>query len=126
MGRILQAFERRRWLPTVLSAVMIFILSSIPELGVRASRLEGCDKILHFVEYFILGWAIRYWSRDGRLQYLAGGIGFAALDELHQSLVPNRIMSFWDFVADVAGVTAGFMIAGYVSRRGAEKKAGNG
>lgn len=123
MRRLLQTFERRRWLPTLLWAVAIFLISSIPKLDIAATRLQGCDKIIHFVEYFILGWALRYWSRDGGVKFLAGGIAFAAFDELHQRYVPGRVMSLWDFVADAAGITAGFLITGAVYRRKARKRA---
>jgi VanZ family protein len=122
LKRLLLVFERRRWLPTLLWALAIFLVSSIPKLDLAVSRLQGCDKIAHFVEYFVLGWAIRYWSRDGRPGFLAGGIGFAASDEIHQNFVPGRQMSLWDFVADAAGLSAGFLITGAVSRRRTGKK----
>jgi len=118
---VLRVFERRRWLPTVLWAVTIFLVSSIPRLDTAIDFLEGCDKIAHFVEYSMLGWALRYWSRDGRPRFLAGGIAFAALDEFHQKYVPGREMSLWDFVADAAGVVTGFLIAGRVQDRRARE-----
>ncbi len=88
------------------------------------TRLEGCDKIAHFVEYFILGWALRFWSRTGRPRFLAGGIAFAAFDEFHQKYVPGREMSLWDFVADAAGITAGFLVTGAIYMMKARKRAG--
>jgi len=124
LKRILRLFEHRRWLPTLLWAVAIFLVSSIPRLDMAMTRLEGCDKIAHFVEYSILGWALRYWSRNGSPRFLAGGIAFAALDEFHQRYVPGREMSFWDFVADAAGITAGFLISNTIYRRRARKRAG--
>jgi VanZ family protein len=122
LNRLLKAFGRRRWLPTLLWAVAIFLVSSVPELDTAVIRLQGCDKMAHFVEYFVLGWALRYWSRDSA-KFLAGGIAFAALDEFHQRYVPGREMNLWDFVADAAGVTAGFVIAGAVYRRRARERA---
>jgi VanZ family protein len=121
LKRLFRIFERRRWLPTLLWAVAIFLVSSMPKVDTAIVRLEGCDKIAHFVEYFILGWALRYWSRDGSAKYLAGGIVFAAFDEFHQRFVPGREMSLWDFVADAAGVTAGFLVTGAIYRRRARK-----
>lgn len=41
----------------------------------------------------------------------AVGIAYAVLDELHQSFVPNRTLSFGDFTADVIGILAGFWLA---------------
>jgi VanZ family protein len=121
---LFQVFERRRWLPTLLWALAIFLVSSVPRIGAAMGRLEGCDKIAHFVEYFILGWALRYWSRGGSARFLAGGIAFAAFDEFHQRYVPGREMSFWDFVADAAGITAGFLITGAIYRKRARERAG--
>lgn len=124
MNRLLSVIERRRWLPTLLWAVAIFMVSSVPKLDTAITRLEGCDKIAHFVEYFILGWALRYWSRNGSPRFLAGGIAFAAFDEFHQRYVPGREMSLWDFVADAAGITAGFLITGAIYRMRARSRAG--
>lgn len=126
MKRSLRVFEERRWLPALLWAVIIIFVSSIPRIETPVTRLEGCDKIAHFVEYFILGWALRFWSRDGRPGLLAGGIAFAAFDEIHQHYIPGREMSLWDFVADAAGVTAGFLIMGAVYKRRARRRTGNG
>lgn len=126
MRPILQVFERRRWLASLLWAVAIFLVSSIPKLDTAVTRLEGCDKVAHFVEYFILGWALRYWSRGGSPGFLAGGIAFAAFDEFHQRYVPGREMSLWDFVADAAGVVAGFLITGAFCKRRARRRTGNG
>jgi hypothetical protein len=120
LKRILLIFERRRWLPTLMWAITIFIVSSIPRIGITIARLEGCDKIAHFVEYFVLGWALRYWSRDGRARFLAGGIAYAAFDEFHQRYVPGRVMNLGDFVADAAGITLGFLMIGAIYRRRAK------
>lgn len=126
MRSILQVFERHRWLASLLWAVAIFIISSIPKLDTAITRLEGCDKVAHFVEYFILGWALRYWSRGGSRGFLVGGVAFAAFDELHQRYVPGREMSLWDFVADAAGVVAGFLITGAIYKRRARMRSANG
>jgi VanZ family protein len=111
---------------TVLWAVAIFLVSSIPKIDTTITRLEGCDKVAHFVEYFILGWALRYWSRGGSPGFLGGGIAFAAFDEFHQQYVPGREMSLWDFVADAAGVAVGFLITGAIYKRRARRRTGNG
>lgn len=126
MRSILQVFERHRWLASLLWAVAIFVISSIPKLDTAITRLEGCDKVAHFVEYFILGWALRYWSRGGSPGFLVGGVAFAAFDEFHQRYVPGREMSLWDFVADAAGVVAGFLITGAICKRRARMRSANG
>ena len=105
----------------MLWAVAIFTVSSVPKIGITIARLEGCDKIAHFVEYFIFGWALRYWSRDGRAGFLAGGIAYAAFDEFHQRYVPGRVMSLGDFLADAAGIAAGFLVINAIYARRARK-----
>jgi VanZ family protein len=84
-------------------------VSSIPKFTIRGPLFPGCDKLAHFIEYLILGIALRYWSGDGRRRFLAGGIGLAILDEFHQSFIPGRHASLWDVVADMLGLMVGFV-----------------
>jgi VanZ family protein len=77
----------------------------------------GCDKVLHFIEYSILGAALRFWSGGPRAVFLAGGAGFAALDEFHQRYVPGRDASYLDWTADLAGLATGFIVFGYMMRK---------
>jgi VanZ family protein len=113
LRRLLRPFDRRRWLPTLICAIVIYAVSTIPGTALGARLFPGCDKVFHFIEYLILGVTLRYWSGESRKIFLAGGIGFSALDELYQQLVPNRIASFWDFLADSAGILVGYL---FVSR----------
>jgi hypothetical protein len=111
--RLIAAVTIRRWLPTILWAIVILGVSSLPDLDIAAEKFRGCDKVLHFIEYSILGMALRYWSRRRRIGFPFGGMGFAALDELHQRLIPGREASLWDFMADVGGVLLGFFLIGW-------------
>jgi VanZ family protein len=78
------------------------------------------DKIQHFLAYGVLGFLLtatlatwRPWS----WRLVAGGIAIAALygifDELTQTLV-GRTADLKDWIADVAGATAGSVAAGLV------------
>ena len=109
--------RRRPWLPALLMAVAILTVSSIPKFIVRGPLFPGCDKLAHFIEYLMLGIALRYWSGDGRKRFLAGGIGFAALDEFHQSFIPGRHASIWDVVADTLGLVVGFLLSRHFARK---------
>jgi hypothetical protein len=115
--RLTAAFRRRRWVPAVVWGVAIFVGSSIPDLNVGPFWFAGCDKILHFIEYFVLGTTLRYWSRRGSAILLAGGLGYAVLDEFHQSFVPGREASLGDLAADVCGALAGYLAAKRFLRR---------
>jgi VanZ family protein len=109
-----------RWGPVVLFAGLIFWLSSLT--GVP--RLGGwSDKLFHFAEYFLF--ALLLWRAltaehrgtvDLRraLGVLLIGSVYAASDEVHQSLVPGRYASIYDWFADVAGILG--MITLMISR----------
>lgn len=117
-GRCLAVLKRRRWLPTLVWCIAITSVSSLPDIDVTPDLFPGCDKIFHFIEYLILGVTLRFWSRRTSMLFLAGGIGFGALDELHQIYVPGRMASGWDFVADACGVATGFLICKRFLRKG--------
>lgn len=103
----------RRWGPVVAWAAVILLSTSIPGPALPPGP-TGSDKLVHFVAYGILGLlAIRAalahggaWGRTMAVT-LAGVAVFAALDELHQGLVPGRFPEVADWVADVAGATFG-------------------
>ena len=105
------SFARRSWLGAVIWAAAILVVSSIPNPSLGPSLFPGCDKIAHFIEYLILGLALRYWVGSNWAMG-AAALGFAALDEIHQRFIPGRQMSFWDFAADAAGLAVGYFILG--------------
>jgi VanZ family protein len=87
-----------------------------PEL--LAALHAGIRKAAHVVEYSILGALLVRALRQERLggralaaTALALGIGYAALDELHQAYVPNRTGSPRDVAVDATGVVAGVALA---------------
>jgi VanZ family protein len=116
---VVKALLRRRpWLAAVLWGAAIFTVSSLPDPDPGLPLFPGCDKILHFIEYSILGVGLRYWAGGARPLFLAGGVGFAAIDEFHQRYVPGREASLWDWVADLAGLGVGFLAIRHFKRRG--------
>lgn len=64
----------------------------------------------HFLEYFLLSY-LWYWSLLARwpkgvkpfLLAFSFSLGYALLDEAHQSLLPSRTGSWWDVLIDGAG-----------------------
>ena len=104
------ASKMSRWLPVVLWLALIFTLSSIPLNGrIIVKLFRHQDKLIHFLEYGILGALLvravydhglgmaRYWACIG----LAVAVG--AIDEVHQSFIPGRMMDWHDLLADTAG-----------------------
>lgn len=115
--RVAALLRRRPWLAVLVWGAAILTVSSLPHPGRGLHLFPGCDKVLHFIEYSILGGALRYWSGTMRPLFPLGGAGFAALDEFHQRYVPGRDASPWDWAADVAGIGIGFILAGSLKRK---------
>ncbi len=92
----------------------IFFLSSLPEGPEIPVDIPGIDKAAHFVLYFLLG-ALLVLSQSERNYRWKAAIFFSvtisavygALDEFHQALLPLRIVSNMDFLADLAGAFCG-------------------
>ena len=94
-------------------AVLILIVSSIPDLKTPQLGFEYQDKLYHFIEYGIfsvfLFFALLNSSKDFLrknvlLISLLIGASFAILDELHQKFIPGRQADVLDFTADFVGV----------------------
>ena len=109
------------WAPAVLYAGMIFYLSaqSHPEEQLPSFLLENIsDKVLHAVEYAVLGglcYRAFRWGASGQVasHALLFAIVTASLygmtDEAHQLFVPFRESSWQDWVADIIGAAIGAM-----------------
>ena len=103
--------------PTLLYAVGIFGLSSIPDLRGPELPVIPFDKAAHVLEY--TGFALlvtrsasyHFAKSSSRSQYLISWFivaAFGAVDELYQSVVPGRTPDVVDFLADICG--GGFAI----------------
>jgi VanZ family protein len=88
------------------------------------------DKLAHGLEYALLGLLLVFGlAREPRtrawrplLWVLTAFVvvaAFGALDEWHQSAVPGREMSGWDWLADVAGALVGGTLGAWIWGRGA-------
>ncbi len=120
--------ERRRvwrshWLPVALYVGLIFTLSSIrrppPIPGVEIQ-----DKLLHLVEYGILGLLLaRAFSVHALrgvvvvLLAVAAGLLVGTADELYQLTVPGRVGDRVDVIADLIGVTLATLGYIWLARR---------
>lgn len=105
------------------SRIILPILHSIFPHASRAALLathQFIRKCGHFTEYFILSWLIlrgfRAGRREARFAWAMAAValvaGYAALDELHQSLVPGRGgIEISDVLLDTTGGVAAQAIA---------------
>lgn len=111
------------WGPAVFWALVLFSLSEFRTTpSAVAPFLDIPDKLLHFGLYVVLGgflgWARRVsGTRLSHLFLIGLGCAYAAVDEWHQSFVPGRESDPMDWLADVIGVVAGYLIVGVVLAR---------
>jgi VanZ family protein len=107
-----------RWAPVLAWAALIFVLSSIPDLG---TGLGGWDlvlrKIAHAAEFAVLGFLLLR-AAGGTQLALGLGIAYAVSDEIHQHFVPGRLGSPLDVLIDSVGVLAGVLAWRRVRRGG--------
>ena len=105
----------RFWLPVYLYAALIFAYSSLSSPPVAPRMLHG-DKLLHLVEYAILGYLVARAAKNSsslrlRANFRIFAVAFAVIyglsDELHQYFVPGREVEILDVLADGAGAFLG-------------------
>ena len=102
----------------VLGWMLLIAVMSHQSVVTGPSTVTGmplADKLDHLAEFAVLGALL--WNAVSHYHPLSGvtpvvfvlaiGAGYAALDELHQSLVPGRSIQLGDWLADVVGVTLG-------------------
>jgi VanZ family protein len=100
------------WL-TLAYAVLILIVSSIPDLKTPQLGFEYQDKLYHFIEYSIFSVLLFFALLNSQRDFLRKnvllislliGASFGILDELHQKFIPGRQADVLDFTADFVGV----------------------
>ena len=100
------------WAAVLLWAGIIFLLSSISDLG-----SETTPRLLpifaHALEFGVLTILLiralggeRYTARRAVWIAVAIALAYAVSDEYHQSFVANRHPSIFDFLVDAAGIGA--------------------
>ena len=91
--------------------LLIISVSSIPGYSIPRFILFSWDKLLHLVEYSILGYlavnSFRAISKGQVIVIIISCLCFACFDELWQSLIPGRFSSGLDIIADGIGITMG-------------------
>ena len=111
----------RRWMPPLLWAATILVLTSVPvpDIGAPANS----DKVVHYLVYGLLGMfvgrALLLEGRQARHLALAALAvsAFAAVDEWHQSFIPGRMADVRDWVADTIGGASALAFMSLRARR---------
>jgi VanZ family protein len=123
------------WAPVLVYAAAIFYFSSLskPDEELPAFMRDLSDKLLHVVEYGILGglWYRAFrWASGPRiatsavlLAVMAGSI-YGMTDEVHQAFVPMRETSVLDWIADTVGSLIGARGLSWIEQRGRDAVSG--
>lgn len=98
----------------LLWAALIWYLSDQPSIDITPV-FEHQDKFLHIMAYMVLGFLTLGAMQAGTAGYTRSQAALAALlaglyglaDEYHQSFIPGRNASVYDFLADLTGVLLG-------------------
>jgi len=108
-----------RWSPTLAYMMLVWVLSSIPRTA-PVVIVPMQDKVVHLVEYAVLAILYCYsiarslpqWKKPAvlALSVLLAAL-WGAVDEWHQSFMPNRDADVMDAVADALGAIIGCAIA---------------
>jgi hypothetical protein len=112
-------FDREKWFfywtPLFAYCVLIFALSA-QQKAVSIPGLPSGDRLLHVIEYAILGFLMTraFFSLDTRrsqaflfMVSLIFSLVFGCTDEFHQYFVPGRTASLADVMADGIGALIG-------------------
>ena len=101
-------------LSVVVYCGIILLLSSIPAKSFPILPLFGLDKFVHLIEYTFFGILLLRCVVEFKpipvLIMFSAGILFGIIDEFWQSMIPGRITTFEDWLADSAGVILGGII----------------
>ena len=113
----------RRWLPPLLWAGVMLLITSIPGYAIPR-QLTPYDKIAHFTLYGLFAVLL---TRDmvqvtglwrATLLAIATAVAFGAVDEWHQRFIPLRRSDLADLRADAVGAAGGaFLFALYLRDR---------
>jgi len=110
----------RYWGPVCAYAIVIFVLSSQshPEDNLPAFLFNFSDKVVHGIEYAVLGMlcyralhggSVVSWRQHAIPMAILLASLYGASDEIHQSFVPFRDSSWLDWVADTIGAAIGVL-----------------
>ena len=113
-------------LPIIFYLILMFFLSSLPGKEIPDVEVPYFDKLLHLLEYAVLGFLLMRGLKNSELKFSnISFIIFTAIfstlyglsDELHQSFVPDRDMSLLDVLFDCIGGVIGSIVYPVIAPR---------
>tara|TARA_A100000164_G_scaffold44372_1_gene33688 strand:- start:128 stop:466 length:339 start_codon:yes stop_codon:yes gene_type:complete len=96
--------------------LLILIVTLIPGKSLHNIEILSQDKILHFIEYSILGvLSFKAFSdlKNSVFLVIFFGTSFGCLNELIQILIPGRTPSLYDSLANLLGVSCGTIYSSF-------------
>jgi len=94
-------------------ALLILIVSSIPDLAPPELGFKFQDKLYHFLEYGVFSIFLFFTFHNSTRDFFRNnthkisiiiGASYAIIDEIHQRFIPGRSADILDFLADFSGV----------------------
>lgn len=105
--------RKQKWIPAVVVMAVIFYFSSrtstdLPNYGIWDTLIKKCG---HVIGYFLLSITDHYWFGGQKKKAIPAAIGYALLDEFHQSFTAGRHPSLLDvFIYDGLGILIGTLV----------------
>jgi len=113
----LEKYPKIVWSITIIYAMLIFYLSSIPITQPHLFEKLYISTIEHIIEYIVLGFMLFVSFRSIKKEYVGVvilvGLLYGVSDEIHQFFTPGRFCDILDVVADFIGVLIGVFIGRY-------------
>jgi VanZ family protein len=112
---ILRPVSRYLLIAWGLTIIILSSIPNIPSLKIHTAKAEfRLDYLMHFCEYGVLTFVtfLSYAGEEFNIRFrkfvliAVFLVTFAALDELHQKLIPGRTCSVKDMTSDVTGILA--------------------
>ncbi len=109
--------------PILLYSALIYYLSNQPRLPIPEMGILGCDKLIHFIAYFLYGILMQLavivslGNKTQKYQIFIVVVLaslFAFSDEIHQSFVPGRDADIFDVLSDLIGILASVLLFYYL------------
>lgn len=105
--------------------VIIILGSSVPGKKIPSIFKLTPDKLIHCVEYFVLGFLLSRWLEfELKLSWkktagivLLVGATCGIIDELYQNLTPNRTPDFYDWCLDFTGLALSVLAFSVLKKR---------
>ena len=145
LARTIMKSVLSRWLPPLIWALLIFLISANPDPykplptswetspalpinpaveSYSISRAELLGRYLHIGEYLVLAILITRalaWGRSFHFLLLLGTFGlsaiYALLDEIHQLFIPGRAFQLLDLSLDIFGAIIGLVLYSFFRQK---------